>query len=85
MKQTDTHQNIVNALEFLSELEKDTTLPKNIQQKISQSINNLNSDEEAKIKASRVIQELIELCEDANIPSFTRTQLYNIVSLLEVV
>ena len=79
------HENVEKALELLIEIEKDTTIPKNIQQKIAQAIVNLNSEEETKIKASRVIQDLIELCEDNNIQSFTRTQIYNIVSLLEIV
>lgn len=78
-------ENIESAMQLLIELEKDTTMPKNIQQKITRAITDLNSDEEAKIKVSRVLQDMIELTEDINMPSFTRTQIYNIVSLLEVV
>lgn len=77
--------NIENALQLLLELEKDTTVPKNVQQKISKAIADLNSEQEIKIKVSKVLQDMIELTEDINTPSFTRTQIYNIVSLLEVV
>lgn len=79
------NENIEKAVAFLVELEKDTTVPKNIQQKITQIRSSFNSEEDEKIKVSKAMQELIELSEDVNMPSFTRTQIYNIVSILEIV
>lgn len=73
---------IISALE---ELQDDTTVPKNIKQKILTTIQILNDKVEVSIKVSKALTELEEVAEDTNMQPYTRTQLWNIVSMLEAV
>jgi len=68
----------------LRELEGDNQVPKNVKTRISNTIQTLEKDGEMSLKVSRAMQELEALTEDNNMQSYTRTQIFNIVSLLEV-
>jgi len=68
----------------LRELEGDAQVPKNVKNTIANAIKTLEQDGEMSIKVSRALQELEQLTEDNNMQSYTRTQIFNIVSLLEV-
>lgn len=67
----------------LQELEQDA--PKSVRVKIAAVIKVLGEDCEKSIKVSKIMSRLEELTDDANLQSDTRTQIFNIVSLLEVV
>lgn len=69
----------------LKELESDTALPKNVRTKLNQIIKILDGDEESSLKKSRALHELESLADDASTPSETRTQLFSVQSMLEVV
>jgi uncharacterized protein (UPF0147 family) len=69
----------------LRELEQDNQIPKNVKSKITGTITVLQQDGEMPIKVSRALQELEQLTEDNNMQAYTRTQIFNIVSLLEVI
>jgi uncharacterized protein (UPF0147 family) len=69
----------------LRELEGDNQVPKNVKAKIVSTITMLEQDGEVSIKVSRALQELEQLSEDSNMQGYTRTQIFNIVSLLEVI
>ena len=69
----------------LRELEQDTQVPKNVKNKIITTIQTLEQNTDVSIKVSRALQHLEELTEDNNMHSYTRTQIFNIVSLLEVI
>jgi uncharacterized protein (UPF0147 family) len=68
----------------LRELQDDTQVPKNVKARIVSTIQLLEQEGETSIKASRAQQELESLAEDNNMQAYTRTQIFNIVSLLEV-
>jgi uncharacterized protein (UPF0147 family) len=68
----------------LRELEGDAQVPKNVKNTIANTIKTLEQDAEMSIKVSRALQELEQLAEDNNMQAYTRTQIFNIVSLLEV-
>lgn len=72
-------------LQALKAVEADSCVPKNVKAKINSIVKLLEDKGETHIKVSRAMHELEELSEDANLPSFTRTQLFQITSLLEVV
>jgi len=74
----------VNVLAALEELEQDASAPKNVKSKVSETIKLLQVDEEPSTKASKALSTLERLTEDCNMQSHIRTQLFNIVSLLEV-
>ena len=70
-------------IEKLQELENDINIPKNIKIKIKGIINILKGDIELSIKINKALNELDEISNDANLEPYTRTQIWNIVSILE--
>ena len=70
-------------VELLSEVKKESSVPKNVRDKIDSTIRLLKEDEDTTIKVSRALHELEEVADDANLQPFTRTQIWNIVSMLE--
>jgi uncharacterized protein (UPF0147 family) len=80
----EREQRVAEVLVALRELEDDSSVPKNIRQRITGAIGTLQESAEITIRASRAMAQLEELAEDLNVQAFTRTQLFNIVSLLEV-
>lgn len=78
----DTIQQVIFSLR---ELEQDSGTPKNIRSRISSTIQLLNADGEISLKVSKALQALEEIADDMTVQSDTRTQIFNIVSQLEVV
>ncbi len=77
--------NILNAVEMLKEMLEDGSMPKNVRAKLEKTIHCLQDKEESKIKVSRALHELEEISNDTNMQADTRTQIFNVVSVLEVV
>lgn len=80
MAEDDSLYDIVDQI---NELKEDNMLPKSLNLKLDRIIAILEKDEHISIKIDKALNELDELTNDANLPSYTRTQLWNIVSLLE--
>ena len=74
---------IRQVIETLTELQKDTSIPKNVKLKIEGIIASLKGDTDLSIKVDRALNELDGIANDTNMQSYTRTQIWNIVSLLE--
>ena len=72
-------------IQALEELEQDNTVPRNVKIKVANTIKLLRDESEKSIKISKALHELEELSEDVNVQPYTRSQIFNIVSLLEVV
>ncbi len=70
-------------LEILSEINSDETIPKNTRTKIQTTICVLQNCKNVEITIDKTIQELDNLVEDPNLPIYVKTQLWNIVSILE--
>jgi len=71
--------------ELLTILE-DTAIPKNVRQKIESAIAMLQEKGiEESIRANKALQELDDLSNNPNIPSYIRPQLWNVVSQLETI
>lgn len=71
-------------IQTLSQIEQDATIPKNVRDKIHSSILALQSgDKSIEVKINRSLQELDEISDDPNVPTYTRTQIWHVVSLLE--
>ncbi len=72
------------ALEILNMILNDRTVPKNIRTVIEDSRNALNKvDDSLEMKISSVVNSLDTIMEDPNMPLYTRTQIWNLVSMLE--
>ena len=79
-------ERVQNILSALHELASDNTVPRNIKSKIELVISTLNNEhEEMSIKINKALSTLDEISDDTNIQSYTRTQIWNIASMLEMV
>jgi len=75
---------IGEVVQLLNQIEVDNTVPKNVRTKICSMRIMFETDEiDIHIKIDKSLQELDEISDDPNIPSFIRTQIWSIVSLLE--
>ncbi len=75
---------IRDVVELLEQIHNDSSVPKNIGTRIRNAINTL--EEEGKpsaVKSDKAIEELDFMSDDSNMPTYTRTQIWHIVSLLE--
>lgn len=72
-------------LESLSQIEQDLTVPKNIRSKIKAAMDALQQEKELTLdlRVNKALQELDDLSDNPNIPVYTRTQIWNVVSQLE--
>lgn len=77
--------NLDGVIELIQDLEGDNTVPKNVKSKLSEVLTVLKSPDDLKIKVNKVLSDLDEVVDDPNLQTFTRTQLWNIVSVLEKV
>jgi uncharacterized protein (UPF0147 family) len=72
------------ALEILGTIVEDAAVPKNIKEVCRKSITRLsNEDEKIHIRIGAAINMLDELSQDTNLPFHTRTQIWEVASLLE--
>jgi len=70
--------------ELLQQVSEDRTVPRNIRTKVDECVEILNDEKKEKtIKINTVTSILDEASNDPNIPTYTRTQIWNIVSALE--
>lgn len=70
-------------LDILNTILSDRTVPKNIKTIIEGSKNMLGSKGSLEVKISSIINDLDSVTNDPNMPLYTRTQIWNLVSLLE--
>jgi uncharacterized protein (UPF0147 family) len=69
----------------LNELCEDNTVPRNIKIKLQGMIALLNDTNKNAVKVNKVLHDLDEINEDVNLQPYIRTQIWNLVSMLEKV
>jgi hypothetical protein len=75
-----------NIISIIQQVSNDRSVPRNIRIKCEDSIKILqNNKEDLAVRINTVISSMDEISNDPNIPTYTRTQVWNIVSLLESV
>ena len=67
----------------LNEIHADLSVPRNVRTKIELIIDTLRKDTELSIKINKTLSELDEIASDSNLQAYTRTQLWNVISMLE--
>lgn len=73
-------------VKLLVDVAGDRTVPRNIRAVVEKAKNYLEDEEkDVDVKLSSAISALDEITNDPNIPMYTRTQIWNIVSMLESV
>jgi len=76
---------LIEIIETLEQIENDASVPKNVRVKVKSAMQALNekSTMGIAVKINKSLQELDELHDNANIPAYTRTMIWNVVSSLE--
>ena len=68
---------------MLGELREDTSVPRNVRNKIEGIMSDIgNNDCNMDIKVSRLLNELEEISEDPNLPSYIRNEILMGIGLL---
>jgi hypothetical protein len=80
-------KNIEPIVKLLTEIIEDRTVPRNIRSAAEEAKKELteNIEDSWDIRLSSAISVLDEIINDPNMPMHTRTQIWNIVSMLETV
>lgn len=77
-------EKLENVLGAIAELQEDSTLPKNIKTKLDLVTGLLKEEKcDRLIMINKALDEIEELSNDINIQPYTRTQLWNLISMLE--
>jgi len=73
-------------VKLLTDIAEDRTVPRNIRNAVEEAKKNLteNKDKDWDVRLSTAISILDEITNDPNIPSYTRTQIWNIVTMIEM-
>ena len=70
---------------LLDEINEDRTVPRNVRNMVTEAKKHLNNEkEDMAVRVNAIVSILDEVSNDPNIPTYTRTQIWNIVSLLEI-
>ncbi len=72
-----------NAIEKVNELKEDSMTPKGLKERLDEIIDILKKDEEDTIKINKALDVLDDISTENNIQPYVRTQIWNIVSILE--
>ncbi len=83
MKMAEQISEMDSVIISLNEIQADVTVPRNVRTKIEEIINTLNEDAELSIKVSKALNKLDEIAGDVNLQAYSRTQIWNVMSLLE--
>ena len=70
---------------LLDEINDDKSVPRNIRTSIAEAKHHLNSEADLEIKVNSAVSILDEASSDPNVSMYTRTQIWNIVSILETI
>ena len=75
---------LIDVIGMLSQIEKDYTVPKNIRIKVRNATIYLEENGiSIPVRIDKSLEELDEISIDPNVPSYIRTQIWNVVSMLE--
>lgn len=79
-------QRLLGIIDALQEIASDGAVPRNIKEKLTQIIITLkNEEEDFLMRKDKALSELDEIVEDTNLQPYTRTQIWNVVSALEII
>ena len=80
----ENQESLKNAMQTLNQLATSHSTPKNFKKTIYELMIDLNSEEYSiSVRAANAISSLDDITQNPNIPSFVRTSLWQVVSVLE--
>ena len=74
---------ITDMVALLEELQDDMSVPRNVKDKLHFCSAALQDDTDVSLKVDKVRHALDAISDDSNLQSYTRTQIWNVVSMLE--
>ena len=76
--------NFQEVIQELALIHEDSDVPKNIRSRIKDMMDSLGANEgDQQIIVDKTIQSLDDISNDPNLPSFTRTQIWSVMSSIE--
>ena len=85
-KNQEFDERINQAKSVLYLIGDDRTTPRNIRRAANEARNMLEvSDQSQAVRAAQAINIVDDISQDPNMPPYTRTRIWNIVSMLEVI
>ncbi|OYT55765.1 MAG: hypothetical protein B6U77_01015 [Candidatus Hecatellales archaeon ex4484_218] len=79
-------ESIGQAMSILKEISEDTTTPRNIRRAAKEAMDVLqNLAKTHAVRSADAISILDEISQDPNMPTYTRTKIWNVVSILETI
>ncbi len=82
---TMNDQRVLSIIESLQEIATDSAVPRNVKERLVKIIEVLKHDsEDILLRKDKALSELDEVVEDTNLQAYTRTQIWNVVSVLEM-
>ena len=76
-------EQLKSIVEVLKDLEGDNGVPRNVKDRIKTVIIALKDTQDIKLGVNKALHELDEVNDDPNLQPYIRTQIWNVVSLLE--
>jgi len=77
-------ERLKQAIELINQILEDRTVPRNIRDHAEKAKNSLLDEEhEISVRVNKATHTFDEVSEDSNMPIYTRTQIWNIVTVLE--
>ena len=77
---------VQSIIESMQEIASDNTVPRNVKEKLHLLVKVLqNESEDILLRKDKALSELDEIEEDTNLQAYTRTQIWNLVSVLEMI
>jgi uncharacterized protein len=78
-------ERLQGVIDTLIDVSEDSTVPRNVKSLLQQIIEALqNEEEDLDIRKDKALSLLDEVAEDSNLQPYTRTQIWNVVSVLEM-
>ncbi len=83
MMAEEVDKKLTGIIGVLTELQNDITVPRNVKDRLQKCVNALQEETELSLRTDKAMQALDELSSDANLQAYTRTQIWNVASMLE--
>lgn len=77
------NESLDSVKEMLGELKRDNSIPRNIRSKIEDVLTEISKDDcKFDIKVSRLLNNLEDISDDPNLPSYIRTEILTTIGIL---
>ncbi|MDD3263537.1 MAG: UPF0147 family protein [Candidatus Nanoarchaeia archaeon] len=77
-------ERIEGILEVIKDMTLDNTIPRNVKIKLENVKEQFKTDKEISLIKDNVLSILEEISDDINLQAFTRTQIWNLISAVEI-